>query len=67
MVTADIAQMALELAPEERLELARRLIESVVTPEPLEKTVHDGIRRIEDVLTGKVKGLSENEFRSVLG
>jgi hypothetical protein len=35
MVSADLAKAVLELAPDERLELARRLVESVVAPEPL--------------------------------
>ena len=63
MSTEDIATMAFDLPPEERLELARRLVESVITPASLEGAVEQGIRRIEDVLTGKVKGLTEAEFR----
>lgn len=67
MSTADITKVVLDLPPEERLELARRLVESVVTPASLETAVADGIQRIENVLTGKVKGLSESEFREALG
>ena len=67
MSTADITKIVLELPPEERLELARRLVESVVTPASLETAVNEGIERIESVLTGKVKGLSESEFRQALG
>ena len=66
MSTADIATMAFDLPPEERLELARRLVESVITPASLEGAVEQGIRRIEDVLTGKVTGLTEAEFRASL-
>ena len=58
-----LPHMALELSPEEKLELAGR----VVAPDSMEKTVNDGIRRIEEVLIGKVKGLTEEEIRSVLG
>ena len=58
--------MAFDLPPEERLELARRLVESVITPASLEGAVEQGIRRLEDVLTGKVKGLTEAEFRAGL-
>ena len=58
--------MAIELSPEERLELARRLVESVVTPASLDAAVEQGVRRIEDVLTGKAKGLTEAEFRAAL-
>ena len=45
---------ALDLPPEERLELARRLVESVIAP-GLNIAVHEGIRRIEEILTGKTK------------
>ena len=55
-----------ELPPEERLELARRLIESVVSPENVSDEILEGIRRIEDLATGRVKGLTEEEFRATL-
>jgi hypothetical protein len=67
MSAADATKVVLELPPEERLELARRLVESVITPATVEGAVDEGIRRIEDVLTGKVKGLTESEFRAPLG
>jgi putative addiction module component (TIGR02574 family) len=66
MLTADFAKIALELPPEERLELARRLVESVVEPASLEQAVAEGIRRIEDVITGRVKPLTEEEYRAAL-
>jgi putative addiction module component (TIGR02574 family) len=66
MVSADFTRMALELPPEERLELARRLVESVVAPVPLNEAVTEGIRRIEDVATGRVNGLTEEQYRSAL-
>ena len=58
--------MALELPLEERLELARRLVESVVASVPLNEAVTEGIRRIEDVATGRVNGLAEEQYRSAL-
>ena len=66
MVSADFTRMALELPPEERLELARRLVESVVAPVPLNEAVTEGIRRIEDVATGRINGLTEEQYRSAL-
>jgi len=66
MVPADLSQLALELPPEERLELARRLVESVVAPEPLSVAVTEGVRRIEDIATGRVRGLAEEEYRAAL-
>ncbi|MEQ2008295.1 MAG: addiction module protein [Limisphaerales bacterium] len=66
MTSADLAMVAFELPPDERLELARRLVESVVTPEPLTEAMNEGIRRIEDVATGRVAGLTEEQYRAAL-
>ena len=66
MGSADLAQIALQLPPEERLDLARRLIESVVAPDSLNEAIADGIRRIEDLASGRVKGLTEEEFLATL-
>lgn len=66
MLTTDLCRAALELPAEERLELARRLVESVVEPSQLSEAVAEGIRRIEDIAAGRVKGLSEDEFRAAL-
>ena len=56
----------LELPVEERLELARRLVESVVWPAPLNEAVAAGIRRIEEVAAGRTAGLTEEQFRAAL-
>jgi len=66
MLTAEISRTALELPPEDRLELARRLVESVVEPAPLTDAVKEGIRRIEDVATGRVPGLTEEQYRAAV-
>ena len=66
MVSAELARIAFELPPEERLELARRLVESVVSPETLTQALTEGIRRIEDVAVGRVKGLTEEQYRAAL-
>jgi len=66
MSAADLSAAALELPADERLELARRLVESVITPASLNEAVADGIRRIEDIATGRVKGLTEEQFRAAL-
>ncbi len=55
-----------ELPPEERLELARRLVESVVAPEPLNEAVLEGIRRIEDITTGRTQALTEDQYHAAL-
>lgn len=51
---------------EDRLELARRLVESVVLPAELNEAVTEGIRRIEDVAAGRTAGLTEEQFRAAL-
>lgn len=67
MASENLSRWAFELPPEERLELARRLVESVVAPSSVDEAVAAGIRRIEDVITGRVRGLTEQEFRAALG
>lgn len=66
MGSTDLAQLALELPPEERLDLARRLVESVVAPASLNEAIAEGLRRIEDLVTGRVRGLTEAEFLASL-
>ena len=66
MLANELSDAALELPPEERLELARRLVESVVEPAPLKAAVTEGIRRIEDIATGRIEGLTEVQYRAVL-
>ena len=67
MVTAELSRTALELPIEDRLELARRLIESVAAPEPmLDDGMAEAVQRVEDMVTGKVRGLTEEEFQAVL-
>ena len=67
MVATDVSRLALELPPEERLELARRLVESVVAPAALNEAIAEGIRRIEDIVTGRVQGLTKEQYRAALG
>ncbi len=66
MLSAELSRTALGLPPEERLELARRLVESVVEPAPLTDAVKEGIRRIEAVATGQITGLTEDQYRAAL-
>ena len=66
MVTSELTRTMLELPVEERLELARRLVESVVWPAPLNEEVAEGIRRIEEVAAGRTVGLTEEQFQAAL-
>ena len=67
MVSAELSRKALELPIEDRLELARRLVESVVEPAALSEAVSEGIRRIEDIASGRVQALTEEQYRAALG
>lgn len=67
MLKADLTETVLALPAEDRLELARRIVESVVLPAELNEAVARGISRIEDVATGRVEALTEEQFRAALG
>jgi len=66
MIDENIWHTVLELPATERLELARRLVESVVSPLSLNNSVAEGIRRIEDVAAGRVSSLTEEQYRAAL-
>ncbi len=66
MLNTELSRSALELSPADRLELARRLVESVVEPVPLTDAVKAGIRRIEDVASGRMAGMTEEEYRAAV-
>lgn len=66
MLSEELSQTVLGLPVAERLELARRLVESVVSPAPVSQAFLDGIRRIDDVAAGRTTGLTEEEFRAAL-
>ena len=67
MIPNQITESVLALPESERLELARRIVESVATKRHISESVSDGVRRIEDVVTGKVRGFSEDEYRKAVG
>ena len=66
MISEDVSRTVLDLPVEDRLELARRLVESVVWPAALNEAVAEGIRRIEDVATGRIQAMTEDQFRAAL-
>jgi|GEM_PF-839800 len=63
MLTSAITQQAFELPTTESQDLARRIMESVITPDSLSDKVKAGMQRIDDVASGKVEGYTEEEFR----
>jgi putative addiction module component (TIGR02574 family) len=66
MLSTELSRTALELPAADRLELARRLVESVVEPVPLTAAVQEGIRRIEEIAAGRVAALTEEEYRAAV-
>ena len=67
MSSTELSLAALELSPDERLELARRLVESVIESASVKEAVAEGVRRIEDVASGRVQGLTQDQYRAALG
>ena len=67
MIPSQITESILALPESDRLELARRFVESVATEQRVNELVSDRVRRIEEVVTGKVRGLSEEEYRQAVG
>ena len=66
MSAHEIAEAVMELPETERLELARQIVASVVAEQDSAGEVAKAVQGIEDVLTGKMRGLSEAEFQSAL-
>jgi hypothetical protein len=56
----------MELSETERLDLARLIIASVATEQENAAEISKVVQGIEDVLTGKIRGLSEAEFQRAL-
>ncbi len=66
MSVQEIAEAVMDLSEADRLELARQIVASVVTDRENAKDIEKAVKGIEDVLTGRVRGLSEAEFRRAL-
>ena len=66
MSAKDLSAAVMELPEPERLELARRIVASIAVEREISKKVTEAVRGIEDIVTGKLPGLSESEFRNAL-
>jgi hypothetical protein len=66
MTSLQLTQTVLSLPEEERLELARKIVASLVLEKEAAGRVAEGIRRIEEVAAGKINGLTEQQFREAL-
>ena len=66
MSVHEIAEAVMQLSETDRLDLARRIVDSVVADQQSAGEVAKAVQGIEDVLTGKVRGLNEAEFQRAL-
>ena len=66
MSVYEIAEAVVELPENDRLELARRIVAGVFIQPATSEEVAQAVRGIKDVLTGRVRGLTEAEFREAL-
>lgn len=66
MSTQEIADAVMKLPEEERLELARRIVAGIAVEREISAEIARAVGGIEDVVAGKVRGLSEAEFRDAL-
>lgn len=67
MISSQITESVLALPEDDRLELARRIVESIATERNVGELVAEGVRRIERVVSGQVRGLSEEDYRRAVG
>jgi hypothetical protein len=66
MSTQEIADAVMELPEEDRLELARRIVAGLASERGVSEEIARAVGGIEDVIAGRVRGLSEAEFRDAL-
>ncbi len=66
MSAQDIAAAVMELPEPERLELARRIVANISAERADAQKISLAVPGIEDIVTGKLAGLSEAEFRDAL-
>ena len=66
MSTQEIADAVMELPEKDRLDLARRIVASIAAEQEASGAIRQAVPGIEDVVTGKVRVLSEAEFRDAL-
>ena len=66
MSMQDLTEAVMELPENERLELARRIVASLGDEQETLAKIKKAIPGMEDVVTGKLRGLSEAEFREAL-
>ena len=63
MSISQITEEALALPEADRLDLARRIISSIASEEEPASTLEEGVSRLDDVFSGKVTPMTEEEYR----
>jgi hypothetical protein len=66
MSAKEIAKAVMELPENERLELARQIVATIAAERESSKTISEAVKGIEDIVTGRLAGLNEEEFRNAL-
>jgi hypothetical protein len=66
MSAKEIAEAVMELPEKERLQLARRIVATIAAEREITRQISDAVPGIEDIVTGKISGLTETEFRDAL-
>ena len=66
MSAKEITEAVMELPEQERLQLARRIVATIADEREISKKISEAVPGIEDIVTGKLSGLSEAEFRHAL-
>jgi hypothetical protein len=66
MSKQELVETVMELPESERLDLARRIIASIKDEQECSEKIASAVQGIEDVIAGRVTGLTEAEFRNAL-
>ena len=66
MTSSQLTKSVLALPEPQRLRLAQRIVRSIDGEKRQAALLVDGIRRLEAMVSGKINGLTEREFRRAL-
>ncbi|SPE53874.1 hypothetical protein SBV1_1740036 [Verrucomicrobia bacterium] len=66
MSKQEIAEAVMGLPEKDRLELARQIIAGLIVEQEASEAIARALPGLEDVVRGKVRGLTEAEFRDAL-
>jgi RNA-splicing ligase RtcB len=66
MSTQEIADAVMGLPEKDRLDLARRIVADIAAEREIAGEIARAVKGIEDVVAGRVRGLSEKGFRDAL-